>query len=1194
MNTAQLKTYAPAARRDFIKAVSAQAARLGITDKGAAPAELQGDVLLVAGQAFPRTIAAAREKLVRRVEDHGYEATMDAIAYTWFNRFVAIRYMELHGYLDHGYRVLSHPEGRPRPEILDHSADVDLAGLNRALAIELKLDGTKDEELYRLIFKAQCNALHQAMPFLFERIGDETELLLPANLLNTDSLIRQLVEDIEENAWEQIEVIGWLYQFYISERKDQVIGKVVKSEDIPAATQLFTPNWIVKYMVQNSLGAQWMATYPDSPLKKQMAYYVEPGEQVDKAKTQLTAVIPKKLNPEEMTLFDPACGSGHILVEAYDLLKVIYLERGYRQRDVAKLILEKNLFGLDIDARAAQMTGFALMMKGLHDDRQLFTRSVKIQIMAIADSTNFDATLLMSGINLADYGLQSSDLVEMKSLFEQGTTFGSLICIGERFKAKLPAFGKLAETRTSDLFVTDALAQLKPLIRQAEMLAAQYATVVANPPFLSTKNMTAEFKKFLKSNLPEGQKDTFAAFMLRALDWAAPGASSIGLVTPYAWMYLSTHESFRRHILLHATIRTLVELETNAFEPAMVTVCSFVFSPHCIADYKGSYIRLSSFKGSENQAPRTLEAIRNRNCGWLFESSQADFYKIPGAPVAYWASEAVRQAFHKCQSLSELAQPLKGMFTGGNEGFVRYFWEVKSIRFGCTSHEESADADERWYPFLKGGDFRKWYGNNFFVVNFYRDGQELRAGGKYGERNPDHYFKECLTWSDITSVDTFAVRYCEPGFLASSVGCGIYSDALDLNYLSGLLCAKPTDIWLMIINPTLHANPGDLGVVPLCMKTSVSMRATVAANAKRCIEIATDDWNDYEWSWGFQSLPVLAKPPQHSSTLECAFAEWISSNDETIAEMRRLEEENNRLFIEAYGLADELTPDVPIEQITLTVNAAYRYPGTRKRILTEMERSQRFRADTMTELISYAIGCMMGRFSLDEPGFVYAHTGHTGFDMGRYHSFPADDDGVVPLTDTDWFDDDAANRLVEFVSVAWDTAHLDANLKFLADTLSPNKNESSRDTIRRYLCDSFFKDHLQTYKKRPIYWLFSSGKQKGFQCLVYVHRYNEGTLARMRSEYVIPLLGKMAARLEKLQGDIQVATSTAHQRSLEKERVKLDKQHVEVLAFDEKLRHYADRRIKLDLDDGVRVNYGKFGDLLAGVKDVQGKEDEAE
>ena len=452
MNRNTLEAYAQKARRDFIAAVTGRAAFYGLTAKTIEPVVEQGDVTMIGAHAFPRNVAVPRKRLEERIQQDGFEQVMEAIAYTWFNRFAAIRYMELHGYLDHGYRVLSHPEGRPYPEILEHAADVDLPNFDREKAVELKLDGSKDEELYRLLLKAQCNALHQAMPFLFERIGDETELLLPANLLHTDSPIHRMVESIDESAWGQIEIIGWLYQFYISEKKDQVIGNVVASEDIPAATQLFTPNWIVKYLVQNSLGAQWLATYPHSQLSGKMEYYIKPAEQTDEVKVQLAAITPGTLNPETLTLIDPASGSGHILVEAYDLFKAIYLERGYRQRDVAQLILEKNLFGLDIDGRAAQLTGFALMMKGRANDRRLFERGVELNVMSLVDSKGFDAERLAQSVKLATYGLTASDLTELKRLFEHASTSGSLIQVPEGLAAKLPPLKQLSEATSQDLF----------------------------------------------------------------------------------------------------------------------------------------------------------------------------------------------------------------------------------------------------------------------------------------------------------------------------------------------------------------------------------------------------------------------------------------------------------------------------------------------------------------------------------------------------------------------------------------------------------------------------------------------------------------------------------------------------------------------------------------------------------------------
>ena len=487
MNRNKLKTYAPQARRDFIAAVTDRAAFYGLTAEKIEPVVEEGDVAVIGDTAFPRDVANKRQKIEERINRAGFEQVMEAMAYTWFNRLAAIRYMELHGYLEHGYRVLSHPEKQAAFEILDHCTEVELPGVDRNQVVEFKLDGSKDEELYRLLLLGQCHSLHQSMPFLFEAIEDETELLLPDNLTKTDSLIRHLVDDIPEDDWQQIEIIGWLYQFYISEKKDQVIGKVVKSEDIPAATQLFTPNWIVKYMVQNSLGAQWLATYPHSPLKGQMEYYIEPAEQTDEVKAQLSDLTPSTLNPEELTLIDPASGSGHILVEAYELFKAIYLERGYRQRDVAQLILEKNLFGLDIDERAAQLTGFALMMKGRADDRRLFERGVKLNVMALVDSAGFDAEGLAKGLELGDYGLAPDDLTELKRLFEHATTFGSLIQVPDELAQKLPPLKQLSDATSQDLFVSDALNRLGPLVQQAELLSTQYDAVVADPPYMGGK-----------------------------------------------------------------------------------------------------------------------------------------------------------------------------------------------------------------------------------------------------------------------------------------------------------------------------------------------------------------------------------------------------------------------------------------------------------------------------------------------------------------------------------------------------------------------------------------------------------------------------------------------------------------------------------------------------------------------------------
>ncbi|MCP4449321.1 MAG: BREX-1 system adenine-specific DNA-methyltransferase PglX, partial [Myxococcales bacterium] len=954
-------------------------------------------------------------------------------------------------------------------------------------------------------------------------------------------------------------------------------------EDIPAATQLFTPNWIVKYMVQNSLGAQWLATYPQSPLKEQMEYYIEPAEQTDEVNAQLAAITPNQLDPEELTLIDPASGSGHILVEAYELFKAIYLERGYRQRDVPQLILEKNLFGLDIDERAAQLTGFALMMKGRADDRQLFERGVKLNVMALVDSAGFDAEGLTKGVELSDYGLKPGDLTELKQLFEHATTFGSLIQVPEGLAEKLPSLKQLSEATSKDLFVSEALKHLGPLVQQAQLLDAQYDAVVANPPYMGSKGMNALVKKFAKNYFPDAKSDLFACFIERGFTLAKSGGCN-AMVTMQSWMFLSSFEKMRVRVLQAKTLVTMAHLGSRAFgsiSGEVVQTTSFVFKNIPLPDNAPTMFRLL---GGGEEAKRTaLIAGENR-----FDSiSQNDFGKIPGSPIAYWMGSDAAGCFSRYPSLRSRSRLAQGLITGNNERFVRQWPEVAISRVAGVFEVSDSGPSRRgvWFPLKKNSGFRRWAGNDTLLVDWERDGQRIRnykdSSGNLLSRpqNMDCYFLPGVSWPR-TSSSLLSAQVFRAGFITDCEAPAAFMQ--DEYSIGALLNSRVAHFFLSILNPTLHFQVGDVAKLPF--HDAVLQGVEAQAIPRAATEICQADWDAYERSWDFQSLPLLTASSGPTTTLEFSYTAWINQNRDTIAEMKRLEEENNRLFIDAYGLADELTPDVPIEQITITVNPAYRYGGK----LTEEEQWDRFREDTLEELISYAIGCMMGRYCLDTPGLIYAHSGNEGFDPSRYPTFPADDDGIVPLTDTDWFGDDAAHRLVEFMSVVWDKPHLEDNLAFLADNLSPKRGEGSRDTIRRYLCDSFFKDHLQTYKKRPIYWLFSSGKEKAFQCLVYLHRYNESTLSRMRTEHVIPLTAKLASHVTKLEQDKDASTTTAEIKRLEKEISRLHKQQAELSTFDEKLRHYADQRIKLDLDDGVKVNYGKFGDLLAEVKAITG------
>jgi type II restriction/modification system DNA methylase subunit YeeA len=1184
MNKAKLKSYAPQARKDFIAAVTARAHRLGLADNNGqlqiAPAEKNGDLVIIAGQSWPAKISRQRDNLIALIQKHGFAQTMENVAYTWFNRFAALRYMEIHDYLNHGYRVLSNRAGG-LPEILGSAPELaqhgDLPGLKPERAIELKLAGDQDGELYRLTLIAQCNALSNAMPFLFERIDDETELLLPDNLLLTDSVVAKLVDAIPEEDWSQVEIIGWLYQFYISEKKDQVIGKVVKSEDIPAATQLFTPNWIVQYLVQNSIGRLWLMANPDSPLKSQWPYYIEPAEQTPEVQAQLDALIQARmaedggsLNPETLTVLDPACGSGHILVEAYEVLKAIYLERGYQPRSIPRLILEKNLFGLDIDDRAAQLAGFALLMKARADDRRLLDNPPELNVLALQESKGLDVDQLAQA--LSGYAALTPPLISsLLDTFSHIKTFGSLIQIPADLNAQLPAIEEDLQqaVQSGDLLAQAVALDLLPFTRQARILGMQFDAVVANPPYMGNKYLTPLLKFYLKDNYKDFEKDLFSTFIIRNLSLTKQ-TGQLGFMSPFVWMFISSYQGLRQHIIGNATLTTLVQLEYSGFDGATVPICTFTLGKAHVVDFTGSYIRLSDFRGSDQQAPKTLKAIQNPNCGWLYTAKPDNFKAIPGSPVAYWVSSNILKVLKTSKKLGEIADARMGLATGNNAKYVRLWFEVslKNIGFFISDREAAKKSKLRWFPYCKGGEFRKWYGNNEYIIDWFDDGAELQttlhpSGTRVWAHNfnLDHIFQDSLTWSDITS-GLLSVRYNSRGFLFDGSGtCAFFRNENEKLASLGLLNTQFANNFSKILNPTMHFQTGDFRNMPY---RDGLLKEDFIDGVKQLVAIAKSDWDFFETSWDFLSNPLISTKQK---TLETSYLQWQMQNSNAFAEMRRLEEENNRFFIEAYGLQDELSPEVPEDQITLT---------------------RAGREKDCQRLISYAIGCMTGRYSLDESGLIYALAGNVGFDPSRYHTFPADADGIVPITDELWFEDDAANRIREFLLAVWGAETLEENLAWLAESLGQKANETPQETIRRYLAGSFFKEHLQTYKKRPIYWLFSSGKQGAFQALVYLHRYHEGTLARMRAEYVVSLTGKMQSRIEMLEKDAAATPSNAVRNKLSKDIEKLKKKHVELLAYDEKLHHYADLRIKLDLDDGVKVNYSKFGDLLADVKAVTG------
>ncbi|EFA3498654.1 BREX-1 system adenine-specific DNA-methyltransferase PglX [Escherichia coli] len=1212
MNTNNIKKYAPQARNDFRDAVIQKLTTLGIAaDKKGnlqiAEAETIGETVRYGQFDYPLSTLPRRERLVKRAREQGFEVLVEHCAYTWFNRLCAIRYMELHGYLDHGFRMLSHPETPAAFEVLDHVPEVAEALLpeNKAQLVEMKLSGNQDEALYRELLLGQCHALHHAMPFLFEAVDDEAELLLPDNLTRTDSILRGLVDDIPEEDWEQVEVIGWLYQFYISEKKDAVIGKVVKSEDIPAATQLFTPNWIVQYLVQNSVGRQWLQTYPDSPLKDKMEYYIEPAEQTPEVQAQLAAITPVSIEPESIKVLDPACGSGHILIEAYNVLKNIYEERGYRGRDIPQLILENNIFGLDIDDRAAQLSGFALLMMARQDDRRIFTRDVRLNVVSLQESLHLDIAKLWQQLNFhqqvqtgsmgdmfaENITLAQTDSAEYQLLmrtlkrFVNAKTLGSLIQVPQEEEAELKVFlDALYRLEQEGDFQQKAAAKaFIPFIQQAWILAQRYDAVVANPPYMGSKGMNGELKEFAKNNFPDSKSDLFAMFIERGFLWLK-NAGFNSMVTMQSWMFLSSFENMRKNILTNYTIETMVHMGNGVMKIAFGTNAT-VFRNNHISTYQGSFSYVENGNINQEGNPKQFPVINER----LKTATTNDFKKIPGYPIAYWLKKF--NIFDACKFVGEIAPTRKGMVTANNDIFVRAWHEINIEKFH-PNKKHTETSTKKWFPYIMGGEYRKWYGNREYVVNWEKDGKAITTKKHPTENriwatnfNLDYIFKPNVNWNSITS-SKLSFRFSPGGELFASTGLACFPTN-NFEFIISYLNSSIAEYFLSIFAPTLSANPGDIARLPIYDINKFKHQQQV----NKLIEIHKKDWDSQETSWDFaKNMLLMIECHEYTLKKNIILAEtlWRKYTEECVT----LEVHNNNCHKENFEINDSLDKAISVYDITLK-NNPYNVWGN---VTNDNDASIRFKAEKTSELISYSIGCMMGRYSLDREGLVYAHEGNKGFaDLvaeGAYKTFPADSDGILPLMDDEWFEDDVTSRVKEFVRTVWGEEHLQENLEFIAESLclyaiKPKKGESALETIRRYLSTQFWKDHMKMYKKRPIYWLFSSGKEKAFECLVYLHRYNDATLSRMRTEYVVPLLARYQANIDRLSDQLDEASGGEATR-LKRERDSLIKKFSELRSYDDRLRHYADMRISIDLDDGVKVNYGKFGDLLADVKAITG------
>jgi len=1147
-----LKNFATKARRELLEKVELQARKIGITRDSIQKANVESsDAIYIDGRQISDIERKQRNKLIARIEEIGFDQVMEETAYTWFNRFIALRFMEVNEYLPTKVRVLSSSNpASTEPDMIKEALSLDL-DIDIEYVYELKLNN-KTDELFKYLIKVHCNDLNRYMPFMFETIEDYTEILFPEGLLSTDSFIREMtnIDIIPEEDWEKVEIIGWLYQYYIAEENERVIQakKRYKKEEIPYATQLFTPEWIVRYMVQNSLGRYWIESHPEHrDLIINWEFYLENPNPEPDWEEKLKPYIKKELRVEDIKCFDPAMGSGHILVYMFDVLYEIYQKCGYFEREIPRLIIENNLYGLDIDDRAYQLACFSLVMKALQYNPR-FLRSIEknglnLNLVAIEETNQLsdDDIVYLAGES------SGQNFIEMKSFlnqFKNAKAIGSLIKIEEYDKEFLNERLNKLENEASDLFTLENKIRILPLfknlIKQAMIMKLKYDILVTNPPYAGRRYLTKEITEYLDYHYDAGRADLFAAFIEYSFS-KVNELGHIGLMTPFVWMYIDTYYNLRKLMLDKITINTLVELEYNSFEGATVPICTYTLRNYQIESYKGEFVKLSEFKGIDLQPVKVLEAINNPEVSYRHSADIRDFKNVPGYRIAYWFSENALKLFEHDYLDSYIDITGSQNITSNNKKYLRFHWEV----------DKEKVLKREWAFYNKGGNFRKWFGNNDWVVdwrdkarNFYK---ESPTGNLLDER---YWFREGLSYNGISNR----------GFSVRKVGENIYDKGgptfhpkENTHYFLALCNSKVINEIMNLYNPTINYQVQNVKEIPVIFP-SEEIFNKVNDLSEENLNLSYSDWSSFEPAWDFLKHPLLKFP---SNRVKSSFDQWEKFAINQFNKLKQNEEELNRIFIEIYNLQEELTPDVADEDVTV-----------RK---ADLERE-------IKSFISYAVGCAFGRYSLDEEGLIYAGG---EFDPTRYQTFPADQDNILPILPDAYFEDDIVSRFIKFVEVTYGQETLEENLDFIADVLGRKKNETSRETIRRYFVNDFYKDHVQTYKKRPIYWLFTSGKEKAFNCLIYMHRYDKTTLSRIRTDYLHEVQNRYEARKQDLINIIEGNSTSKEIRDAKKELKSIEKKIDELIAYDERLHHMADQQIEIDLDDGVKVNYEKFKGLVA-------------
>ncbi|MCG7871842.1 MAG: BREX-1 system adenine-specific DNA-methyltransferase PglX [Candidatus Thiodiazotropha lotti] len=1171
METAKLKKFAQAARRSLREQVTAKLA-----------------LVLGSESTARREHPDAVKKLEEAIRNSSNDQVIERVAYIWFNRFCALRFMDVNRYTRIG--VVSPAEGQSQPEILAEAKmgliDEELADHKTRQHILDLLAGKAPSadpqgEAYRMLLVASCNYWHRAMPFLFERIDDYTELLMPDGLLSANSILDATREAMSPDTGVDVEVIGWLYQFYISEKKDEVFdglkkNKKITPENIPAATQLFTPHWIVRYLVENSLGRLWLLNRPGSKLAERMDYYIKP----EQAETD----FPKITRPEEIKICDPACGSGHMLTYAFDLLYAIYEEEGYEPAEIPEKILTNNLYGIEIDERAGELAAFALTMKARARQRRFFNRGVRPNI-CVLENIQFEEDELKEYMDFVGRDLFTAPLQTTLRQFEEADNFGSLI---RPEVTDVDGMLKTLESKnvSGQLFISMTHQKVLQALRQADYLSPKYHVVIANPPYMGSGGMNERLKAWGKIQLPDcwgkGRSDTFAMFISRTFSLVIRAGFS-AMVTMESWMFLETFRALREQLLDDTTLLALVHMPYLGKGGTSMGInfgtSAFVIRNAPDPKFEGHYSCVRYFETDNEGVPYYFPVDNER----LSRATAEDFKKLPSMPISYWLSETATDCFDKFPSFSKKAVACQGLATTDNNRFVRDWYEVSFAKCGfeMPDSKEAAASGKKWFPMDKGGDYRRWFGNNFALVNWQHDGKEIRenivrkypylkGNPDFVAKNPSRYFQSGVTWGKITS-GTFSARFSPKGSIFSDAGMKAFSLERETNPLPilGLLNSKVATFFLSAFSETMNFEQGNIARLPFAEPS--------ARHLNPIINFAKADWDSYETSWDFTSLPLLS-PDYRQSTLKANYQNLRTNWLEMTHEMQRLEEDNNRIFIEAYGLNDELTPEVPLNEITLTCNPHYRYVNDK----SEDELEALLLADTMRELVSYAVGCMFGRYALDKPGLILANQGETIEDYLKRipePSFPADDDNVIPMLDGDWFTDDIAERFRKFLRVAFGDEHYEENLRFVEQAL--NIKGKRNYGIRDYFLSEFYNDHVKRYKKRPIYWLFSSPKGS-FNALIYMHRYRPDTVSVVLNEYLREFRGKLSTRLDHLRGVEASADATKGEKTKAlKEIEKLKKTIEELDAWERDVIYpLATEQIAIDLDDGVKANYPRFGAAL--------------